>query len=361
MSAVELKRADVYQFANNDYGSLLKRLAKGETTNLIVTDGVQSDPESKAQLSGVLTSIDQWVRSGGTFATFLYRTPYSGQYYSDLPGADPKYSCSDRPLTVFALGRSPSAVDDLLERFGSDLRPDHLVRLGGNSLPVTPVERTLADADRGRGTRVLRSSEQLILDRFSQVFRSAVAPGSAGPNGFVPLQFGATVSRSAFPWRALAPDEIRTFLRNLEANVQAFSLTPSEIERINSAQQRTRKASVIPQGASQDSTSLLRPVDIQTREMSDPTVNVEDDSVQVRFTVPVRRPSTDKRTSHFALLVRFGVTPTASRMLIPDSYSTDNDLNPANCDKIYKLQQLVGTIMHRNYAPGQALMITEWR
>jgi hypothetical protein len=48
-------------------------------------------------------------------------------------------------------------------------------------------------------------------------------------------------------------------------------------------------------------------------------------------------------------------------MLVPDRYSTNNDLNAENCGQIYKLQQLVGTIMRRNYAPGQALLLTEWR
>jgi hypothetical protein len=48
-------------------------------------------------------------------------------------------------------------------------------------------------------------------------------------------------------------------------------------------------------------------------------------------------------------------------MLVPDSYTTNNDLDSSNCDKILNIQQLVGTIMHRNYAPGQALLLSEWR
>ena len=364
MSPVRLKEASSYTYKNNDYGSLLGRLSKGEATNLVMTDGVQSDPKTKAQLGRVLSAIDQWVRSGGTFATLIHRTPYHGQYYSDLPGEEPDYSCSDRPLSTFALGQSPSAVDDLLERFGPELQPDHVVRLGENPLPIRPVQRTVAEEGR-RGRRVFRSTEEYVLKGFEQVFKAPIAPASTDSDGFAPLQFRATIDLTAFPWKALGETEVKSLLESLEPEVEAFTLSRGAIERINQPD-RQQRASILPQQANENRQSnqektLVKPTSIQLREMPDPVVNMEGDSARVQFTIPARRPEAGPRSTKFALLVRLGVGPRGARMLIPDEYSTTNDLNPANCDKVLNLQQLVGTIMHRNYAPGQALLLSEWR
>lgn len=360
MSPIELKRPATFTFKNNDYGSLLDRLSKGSATNFVVTDGVQSDPESGARLGKVLSAIDRWVRTGGTFATLLYRTPYYGQYYSDRPGEDPQYSCPDRPLTTFALGRSPSAVDDLLERFGEELRPDHVVRLGKNPLPIAPVQRTIAEDGR-RGKRVFREHEEYVLENFDQVFRAPVAPSAAGPDGFVPLQFRASLDMSAFPWKALGKDEIRAFLRNVEPEVEAFALRQSGIEKINRSDQ-SRSASFAPtQSSKEDSLRLLQPVPVQVKNIPEPVMSISGDTSRVQFTLPVRRPDAKGMTSKFAFLVRLGVNTKGARMLIPDDYTTSNDLDPANCSKVLNLRQLVGTIMHRNYAPGQALLLSEWQ
>lgn len=360
ITTVELKQPSTYIYKNNDYGSLLDRLSKGETTNLIVTDGVQSDPETGAQLGKVLEAIDRWVRTGGTFATLLHRTPYSGQYYSDLPGAEPQYACPDRPLTTFALGRSPSAVDDLLGRFGEGLQPDHVVRLGKNPLPIAPVQRAVAEGGR-RGKRVFRETDEYVLDRFDQVYRAPVVQAAAGPDDFVPLQFRASIDMSAFPWKALGDEEIKFFLKNLEPHVEAFALNRSVVEKLNQANPR-RRASLFPtQSREADSLDLLKPTPIQVREMPDPVIDIESDTARVQFALPVRRPETGPQTSQFAFLVRLGVNAEGARMLVPDSYTTRNDLDPANCDKILNLQQLVATIMHRNYAPGQMLLLSEWR
>ncbi|MFB6271954.1 MAG: hypothetical protein ABEL51_03565 [Salinibacter sp.] len=360
ISPLKLKQASAYTFANNDYGRLLQRFSKGETTNLIVTDGVQSDPKSKAQLGGVLEAIDEWIRSGGSFATLIYETEYHGQYYSDLPGKDPVYNCSNRPLTTFVLGRSPSAINDLIGRFGSDLRPDHMVRLGGNTLPMAPAKQAISTDEARPGTRVLQGTEEYILEDYRQVFRASIAPASANKNGFVPLQFEAEASRSQYPWKGLGEEGIRTFLRNLEPQVQVFAINPERIEQINS-KSRQKAASVpplLPEASKAD--TLLRWGQIQTQKMSVPQIRVTGDTVQARFEIPARRPQAKLKTPFYALLVRFRVTPQAARMLIPDRYSTDNDLDPSNCGQIYKLQQFVGTIMRRNYAPAQALLLTEW-
>jgi len=359
ISPIQLRDPSAYRFKNNDYGSLLGQLTKGEATNLVVTDGVQSDPETKAQLGKVLSAIDQWVRSGGTFATLFHRTTYDGQYYSDLPGEDPRYSCGDRPLTTFALGQSPSAVNDLLERFGQELRPDHMVRLGENPLPIRPVERTVANDGR-RGRRVFRSTEKYVLEQFDQVYRAPVAPSSIGDDGFAPLQFRAIIDVESFPWAALDQNEITSFLEALEPQVEGFVINRAAIEKINQPD-RQRRASVAPPQSEQKTKPLLERTSVQTREMPDPVVNTDGDSVRAQFTIPVRRPEASGRSAQFAFLVRFETSPRGARMLVPDSYTANNDLDPSNCDKILNIQQLVGTIMHRNYAPGQALLLSEWR
>lgn len=359
---IALKRPSSYQFANNDYGSLFQSFSRRDVTHLIVTDGVQSDPESKAQLGGVLESIDRWVRTGGTFATLLYRTSYRGQYYSDLPGPDPTYNCENRPLTVFALGQSPTTIDDLIARFDQRFRPDHVVRLGENILPVKPVKRSLASDESGRGQRIFRSVEEKMLTDYEQVFTTSVAPKSDA-NEFVSFQFEARFDRSSYPWKALSEMEIQSFLKNLETETEAFQLNRSRMEAISEAASSPNRAgaSVPGEDGEYEPPSLLREIDVHSKEMPEPVVRINRDSVRARFEVPLRRPKVSPQVAHFAFLLRWRVTPQAARMLVPDRYSTNNDLNAENCGQIYKLQQLVGTIMRRNYAPGQALLLTEWR
>jgi hypothetical protein len=209
---------------------------------------------------------------------------------------------------------------------------------------------------------VLRSSEEYVLQDYRQVFRVSIAPAGADENGFVPLQFGVEAARSHYPWKGLQKEEIRSFLQNLEPEVRAFAIPRERVESINSKEQKRKTASLVPslpeKGAAD---SLLHRAAVQTRGMSTPQVQVSGDTVRARFEIPARRPESDAQTPFYALLVRFRVSPKAARMLIPDRYSTDNDLNPNHCGQIYKLQQFVGTIMRRNYAPAQTLLITEWR
>lgn len=358
ISPVKLKSQGTYSFANNDYGTLFQSFSDTTETHLVISDGVQSDPKTGPSLRKVLSAIDQWVRSGGTFATLLYRTPYRGQYYSDQPGPDPQYSCEDRPLTVFVLGQSPSAVDNLLQRFGSELEPDHVVRLGDDPLLISPAPRGLAKENR-RGAQILQEMKKFQLSKYDQVFKASVAAGAATANGFLPFQLEVSLDRSTFPWRVLDKEETETFLRGLETKVRVSALDQEKMESINESQTRRAAVGPISPQANGDST-LLRPADVQTRKAQIETVNVGSDSVTARFTVPMRKPTAKLKTPYYSILIRFGVEPQAARMLVPDGYSTTNDLNPDHCDRIYKLRRLVGSIMYRSYVPGQALVLAEW-
>lgn len=358
--ATQLRTASAYTFANNDYASLIQQFRQDGSTRLIITDGVQSDPTGGARLAAVAEELHQWVQAGGTFALFLYRTAYRGQYYTDLPGPSPRYDCDNRPLSVFILAPSSDAIDDLRGLWGPALEPDHEVRISGRDLRLEPVAEVKREDER-RGLRVLRDVDAMVAEGYRSVYTATVSDASGDAyDGFVPLPFEATIDLTERPWSALGEAATRRFIQELRPSLFAWSIQPRALDDAI----RARSEPGDEAGSETSPPALpsgITPVDVFQNDAPEPVITegTSEGTLSVRYVVPVRRPSYDARK--YALLLTFSPDGASARALVPSSYSTDDDRPPSQCSRILKLQRLVGTIMLRNYTPGQVLLLVDWR
>lgn len=344
--ATTLRESSTYAYANNDYAALIGTFEHDGTTHLIVTDGVQSDPEEGARLASVAEALDRWVREGGTFGILFYRTAYRGQYYTDLGGPSPRYNCADRPFLVFVLAPSSRAIDDLVSLLGPSLRPDHEIRMSGSDLAIQPVEETPPPDGARRGVRVVPSIAPMFVEGYRSIYRITVRDAVADERGgFVPVPFDVSLDLEARPWTTLGEAGARQFLQNLEPRLHAWSLDPRAMSDTTGA--AAARAALTAVDVSQQPASLTFGAD-------DPA-----GTLTARYVVPVRRPDDDGR--QYVFLLALFPNGANARALVPASYSTDDDRDPSQCSRILKLQRLVGGIMLRNYAPGQALLLAEWR
>jgi len=341
---------DLYTFANNNYAELFHTFKHDGGTRIVITDGVQSDPADRARLSAVANELHRWISGGGAFAALIYRNAYSGRYYSDLEGVDPLYDCSDRPLVVFVLAPSASAIDDLLARLGPGFQPAHVVRVGGSDLSLRPVAETIARKGERRGRRVARDINETIARGF-QPIPSATVVGSAGGefDGYVPLQFEAILPLKEHPWATLGAEGTRRFVSQLRPEVYAWTLD----ERTLTSPGRTAGDS------SARRAKPILPVEVDSRPAPAPTLSTKGDTLRARFTIPVRRPASELHD--YAFLVTLRPTEAGAVELVPEALSTDDDRAPDSCGRVFKLRRLLGAIVLRNYIPGRTLLVADWR
>lgn len=343
-----------YGYANNDYADLFRIFQRDTlTTRIVITDGVQSDPEDLARLSAVADELHRWVTNGGAFAALLYRNAFHGQYYSDLSGEDPVYACDDRPLVVFVLAPSSRAIDDLLARLGDELRPAHLLRINGNDVGIRPMGETVPDTSKKerRGLRVARDIDETLVRGFRPI-PYAVVVGRTGQDtdGYVPLQFEVVLSLRDHPWASLGREATERFVRQLHTEFHGWAFDERRLG--DEPDSRAERDSTQP-------VPLLEAVQIDDRPAAPPGVAVQGDSLRARFTVPVRRPKSPRHD--FVFLVTLRPSERGALDLIPESYSTDDDRSPTTCGRILKLRRLLGSIMLRNYIPGRTLLVADWR
>jgi hypothetical protein len=346
LAAQEAFDSATYTFANNDYAALFRTFRHDGSTRIVITDGVQSDPDGGARLSQVSSELNRWVTAGGTFAALLYRNPYHGQYYSDLPGDDPWYDCQDRPLIVFVLAPSSQAIDDLLGRLGQSLRPEHIVRISGNDLVIRPIGETLPDSGQRRGLRVARDIDNQLVKGFKPIHTQVVI-GRAGNEsaGFVPLQFEAVLAVGDHPWKSLGPEGSARFVQQLRPEIHGWAVDERRLA------ERTLSDSSHP--------VPVVPVLLDTRSPAVSKPQVDGDSIRIRFTIPLRRPPAER--NDFAFLVTLRPSEEGSLAMIPPTFSADDDRPADACGRALKLRRLLGGIVLRNYRPGRTLLLANWR
>ena len=343
----QLKQPATYSYANNDYASLIQRFRHDGVTRMIVTDGVQSDPKDGPRLGDVAEALYQWMHQGGSFAIFLYRTPYRGQYYSDLAGPDPYYQCDNRPLLLFVLAPSPQAIEDLRARLGARLVPEHIIRISGKDLDLAPVATLPPEGRQNKGTRVMRKIHTRLLKNYHPIYRVIVLDQAGDDRKrYVPLQFAVRLSMQSDPWKILGPEQTRQFIADLHAHLQIWAID-------------TRARG---QQDSLDGEPMLHRQEIDLLEPPEPQIIVTPDSLVARFTLPLRKPAARQRQGKdYVFYLALAPSDENAKLLVPEAYSTTNDLAATNCDKVLKLRRLIGAIILRNYVPGQMLVLADWR
>ena len=341
---------DTYTFANNDYASLFRRFQNDGTTRIIISDGVQSDPDEGARLGEVADALYSWVQGGGTFAIFLYRTIYRGQYYSDLRGPDPVYNCNDRPVLVFVLAPSSAAISGLRERLSEHRPPDHLIQISGRHLSLVPRDRVVSDDPRAQVNRVLHNYSSPRLFGYRSIYQVRVNNRSGEDNDrYVPIQLDVGADLNELPWKILGADRTIQFMEELDFRVDGWKVNRLQIGRESSDSTVSNVIEALPE------------IDILYSDV-DPVngaSRVSGDSVYVRFEIPMRKPAGPE--INYAFVVTAMPSETNARDLVPESYSTNDDLPASSCSQILKLRRLVAYLMVKNYVPAQSLLYADWR
>jgi hypothetical protein len=345
LPARAFRQVRTYGFANNDYEALFRSFRPSDTTRVVITDGVQSDPNNQARLAGVAEALNEWLSGGGVFAVLMYRNGYDGQYYSDLDeGSRPVYRCPDRPLLVFVLAPSSQAVGNLLERLGPALAPAHVVRVGEADAEIRPIDESLPERGEKRGRRVMRYIQPVYVPGFAPIHAAMVVDRAGRTSDrYVPIQFESVAPLREHPWQALGEAGSRAVLSDLRPELRAWSY---DRRALGSAKAGQKGAPLTP-----------RPLD--ARPASSPVLTKRGDTLVARFTLPVRRP--DAESDDYVLLFSLRPGERAARLLVPDSFSTDDDRVPGACSRTLKLERFLGAILLRNYIPARELVLVDWR
>ncbi len=342
MPVSRLLQAASYTRVNNDYGALFSTFTPDSTgamgaTRVVITDGVESDPEGGPRFGRIVAAADQWVRSGGVFAAFVYRASYSGTYYSEgaaCPRGRLQMACPDRPLVAFVFAPTADQAAKLRATLGADLQPEHVVQVGGRDAGLDALADVSVAGSR-RPLTLLRNLDAVVAPGFEAIPTADVNSRTADAQGFVPLEFTVRIDAAAEPWRSLSPSERETFLKTLRPRLRTWAIT-------------TRRDSVALHEVSAD---VYRP-----------TVTVDSAGV-AHVVLPVKRPPTTgpaEGARRFAFLLSL-VPYESAAGLVPDGLSTPTDCDPARCGQTLNLAPLLGAILRDDYVPARTLLIAEWR
>ena len=332
-----LVQAASYTRVNNDYGALFAGFAPDSTGNLgatrvVITDGVESDPEGGARFGRIVAAADRWVRAGGVFAAFLYRAPYAGTYFTEgaaCPRGTLALACADRPLVAFVFAPTADGAAKLAAALGDDLQPEHIVRIGGRDADLVAVTEKTVEGSR-RPLVLLREPGEAVAPGFEAVQFGNISNRSANAQGFVPLEFTLQIDAEGEPWRSLSAPERAAFLRTLRPRLRTFAVD-------------TRRDSV-----------ALTEVEADVYR---PTVTVDSAGV-AHVILPVKRPAADG-VRRFAFLVSL-VPYESAPGLVPEGFSTPTDCDAARCGQTLNLAPLLGAILRDDYVPARALFLAEW-
>lgn len=343
-----LLQAASYGRVNNDYGALFSGFAPDSTgdlgpTRVVITDGVESDPEGGPRFGRIVGAADRWVRAGGVFAVLVFRAPYAGTYFSEgaaCPRGRVALACADRPLVAFVFAPTAATVGQLTASLGDDLQPAHVVRMGGRDAELAAVAEVAVEGSR-RPLVLLRDVGETVAPGFEAVPTARVNGQAAGATGFVPLEFTVRIDEAAEPWRGLSGAERAAFLRTLRPRLRAWAVS-------------TRRDSV-----------ALREVDVDVYR---PTVTVDSAGV-AHVVVPIKRPVTAgagvdgtaaEGARRFAFLLSL-VPYESATTLVPEGLSTASDCDAARCGQTLNLAPLLGAILRDDYVPARTLLLAEWR
>ena len=347
MPVGRLLQAASYTRRNNDYGALFAGFRPDSTgdlgaTRIVVTDGVESDPEGGPRFGRIVAAADRWVRAGGVFSVLVYRADYTGTYYSEgasCPRGSLAMACPNRPLVAFVFAPTAAHVDKLQAAMGR-LQPEHVVTVGGRDADLAPVAEVAVEGSR-RPTTLLRGLGQTVAPGFEAVPTASVDNRAADAQGFVPLEFTLRIDPAREPWTSLTPPEREAFIKTLRPRLRAFAVS-------------TRRDSV-----------ALHEVEADVYR---PTVTVDSAGV-AHVVVPVKRPTTGgpgaegtaaDGARHFAFLVSL-VPYESGPGLVPDGLSTPTDCAAETCGQTLNLAPLLGAILRDDYVPARTLLLAEWR
>jgi hypothetical protein len=336
ISAVRLQNPSNYQWVNNDYADLFSSFdSVGDTSRLVISDGVQSDVDGGDRFRRIVKSIGNWVNEGGVFGILAYRAPYQGTYYHEAPEKGQiEYDCPDRPFYVFGFFPSLNAFDDLssvLEDEG--FLPTHQVLIGGVGARVSPHQQALPTGQDQRGNRLLNGLESYEEEIYYG--RPLVDEGNAE------VRFDATFDLQNLPWSGLSDQELERIVTTMEPSVRSWA--------VNSVQDDT--ASTQPLGSRRFSSSESE-VRILSKSDSVWTAGIQ---------VPLSEGPPGGESQLMASVLSMHPSPTGANRLIPSELSTRRDDRASACSRTLNLRPMLGAVLRQHYVIGRTMLITDWR
>jgi hypothetical protein len=325
-----------YTFVNNDYGPLFSELETGKT-HLVVSDGVQSEPRQGERFGEIVTSIGRWIEQGGIFTLIVFRAPYDGPYYHEVPTVGTvNYRCDDRPFYAFGFFPSVAAKTELLDILeDGGVSPFYTLTVGEVSAAVRAQENAPPkDSTVPRGPSLLTSFEKHgdSSPKIHHVYsgRPATKIGTVSP-----LRFTVAFDSTRTLWSRLTASGRERVARSLEPSFRHW--------RIDTLSVPSKTASL---------TRLSAP------ELVDPTARPGESSWTAQLKTPLS--FTPPELTRIASLLTIGLSPAGANSLVPDALSTRRDDRPAACSRTLNIQPMMGVVLREHYVLGRALLVTEW-
>jgi hypothetical protein len=323
-----------FVYVNNDYGHLFDAIARRpQGTHLVLSDGVQSDPNEGARYRPIVDAVDQWLARGGTFAVLTFRASYEGTYYSEVRSSrrqSPQvaYSCDDRPLHAFVFAPRTADLQQIVERLQAvGQQPDFQLVIGPEAAVLEP-QSTVPSGQRGK-TLYLAKLTNHEAETGKSIF--SARPIHSGENKtLTQLPFVLTLDDEAEPWHALAPDQRATVLESARLTARVFDL--GNVRR-DSLRLRALDLNVTSEPVAADSTGRTHLLAAQLPEAEE---------LQVTAWDVTARPSTR-----------------GAYALIPADLSTTDDSPAEACSRTLNFQYLLGALVEEHYVLGRALLLTE--
>ena len=339
ISAVQLQEPSSYQWVNNDYADLFSSFKSvGDTSRLVISDGVQSDVEGGDRFRRIVKSIGGWIDQSGVFGVLAYRAPYRGTYYHEAPEQGRiEYDCPDRPFYVFGFFPSLNAFDDLSSVLQDEgFLPVHQVLIGRARVQVSPQKDALPTGQ--NPAPLLRRFKSYEGEGgLSNVYYGRPDVGG----GAAEARFDAMFDLRDAPWSALSDSELERVVTTMEPSVRSWA--------VNSVQEDT--ASVQPLGSRRVSNTDS---DVRILSKSDSTRTV---GIQI----PLSDDPPEGEAQLMASVLSLHPSPTGANRLIPSELSTRRDDQASACSRTLNLRPMLGAVLRQHYVIGRTTLITNWR
>jgi len=341
VSAVQLQDPSKYQWVNNDYARLFSSFkSAGDTSRLVISDGVQSDVEGGERFRRIVRAIGNWIEGGGVFSLLAYRAPYEGTYYHEAPEQGRiEYECPDRPFYVFGFFPSQNAFHDLssvLEDEG--FLPVHQVLIGETVSQVSPHWEALPTSGGQRGARLLNGFKDYEgKEGLHNVYygRPILNEGEAK------VRFDATIDLQDFPWRGLSSQELERVVTTMEPSVRSWAT--------NSFQSDTASTRFL-------GSKRIGGSDTEIRILS------KSDSVWTAgIQMPLSHGPPEEGSRLMASVLSLHPSPTGANRLIPSELSTRRDDRSSACSRTLNLRPMLGAVLRQHYVIGKTVLVTDWR
>ena len=322
-----------FDYVNNDYGALFAAIAdSARGTHLVISDGVQSDPDEGARYRPAIEAVRRWLGGGGVFEIMTYRTAYQGRYYSEVLAAEDQsagvtYSCDDRPLHVFAFAPDAAALTAIrenLEAMGLETAYDLVIG------PETAMFRPEESAPAGeRRVPALAS----FVDHEPTTGQAVFSARPVGPRDEAKrLPFRLAVDSAAEPWRGLSEAERQRVLAAAELTFDARLLG------------NLRRGDAL----AYDPVAADVQVEVAAASADGAT-----------YVAAARLPDSVEGLNVIAWQATARLSTAGAYALVPAALSTADDRTDEACGQTLNIRPFLAALIHEHFVLGRALLLTE--